>query len=182
MNGVQIIGLVILCIVAIGAIVTLWIFIVLLFTRVPYVKTPKKNIDLLLKKIPFTKNDRVYDLGCGDAEVLIEIDKRVGAQTRGFEISPFAYLRAWLAVKSSGAKTRVWFKNFRKADISDATHIFVFLIPSVMQKTADWLEHNVAKGTLIISYGFSFPNKTPEQTIETDKRAHFASKFFVYRF
>lgn len=164
------------------ALVMLWIFIILIYTRVPYVKTPKKNIDLLLKNIHFTKEDVIFDLGCGDADVLITIDKAIGATTYGYEISPFAFFRAWLTIKLQHAKTKVYFKDFRSANVEKATYIFVFLIPSIMEKTAAWIEAHAPKGVTVISYGFTFPGRTPSATIKTDPANTHASNFYFYTF
>jgi len=164
------------------ALVMLWIFIILIYTRVPYVKTPKKNIDLLLQQIHFTKEDVVFDLGCGDADVLIAIDKSTGAKTYGFEISPFAFCRAWFSLKQRHANTKVYFKDFHSANLQKATYIFVFLITGIMNKTAAWIESRAPKGVTVISYGFTFPDKKPITMIKTDPTNTHASNFYIYKF
>lgn len=167
-----------LIIVVTAVIGTLWLLVVLFFTRVPFVKTPKENIKLIIDVGNIQKNDVVYDLGCGDAHVLIEIERSTGATTRGFELSPLAYVAALRNIRKANAKTKVEFKNFTKADISNATVIFLFLIPSVMSKTGALLKERTKPGTRVVSYGFAIPEWKPERVLVS---AVNQSNIFLYR-
>lgn len=107
-------------------VIVIWTLSVFIFTKVPYVKTPIKNISTLLDSLKITDRDIVYDLGCGNAEVLIEIERLTYAATLGFEISPFAFIMAKINIYRKKSSTRLLYRDFRNQDLSDATIVFFF--------------------------------------------------------
>lgn len=166
-------------IVILALILSVWILLVLFYTRVPFVKTPDKKIDILLKELSLTAQDTVYDLGCGDGHVLIAIEKASGAKTVGYDLSPVAYVKARFNVRNARTKTQIYFKDFKHADLFKADVIFVFLIVGVMKETWKFLQTHARPGTKIVSYGFSFPDVLPDKVVE-DAVAPTSSKFFFY--
>lgn len=170
---------IILGVVILGLATSIWILIVLFYTRVPFVKMPARHITTLLEAIHITSADTVYDLGCGDAHVLIKIAERTGARTVGFDISPIAYLKAKWNIQKAKTTTKVYFKDFRNVDISQANIIFVFLIVGIMERTWNFLLTHARPGTRVISYGFSFPGIIPDQTISTSSSAQ-GSQLYIY--
>src|SRR3712207_6666692 len=55
---------------------------------VPYVPTRQTVVDAMLKLAKVTKNDVVYDLGCGDGRIVITAAKQYGATGTGIDINP----------------------------------------------------------------------------------------------
>src|SRR5690554_7737102 len=55
---------------------------------VPYVPTPQKVVDGMLKLADVKKGDVVYDLGCGDGRIVITAAKEYGATGIGVDLSP----------------------------------------------------------------------------------------------
>ena len=49
---------------------------------VPYVPTPEDVVEAMLKLANVTKNDVVYDLGCGDGRIVITAAQKYGARRR----------------------------------------------------------------------------------------------------
>lgn len=90
----------------------LWSIYTLLTTKVPWVKTPKKNIDIILDEINLPKNSIVYDLGCGDGRFLFRAEKQ-GHQVAGYELSLYPYLKCLARKKNSGSKAEIKKKIFR---------------------------------------------------------------------
>jgi len=163
-----------------GLFLVIWILLTLLYTRVPWVKTPEKNISLLLENFVITPSDRVYDLGCGDAAVLEYIERKTGASTKGFEISPLAFFLAKGRIVTRRLKTEVVYENFMKSDLTRATVVFCFLIGDVMQKVAEYLQTALRPGTKIVSYGYQFPDLQLDSVIKTRPGDSGASSFYVY--
>ncbi|MBU1165143.1 SAM-dependent methyltransferase [Patescibacteria group bacterium] len=144
----------------------LWSIITLFYTRVPWAPTPKDTIDRVINELGIKPGQKVYDLGCGDARVLIKADK-TSAETIGYELSLSTYLRAKLRIWLSGAKTKIYRKNFLKVDLSDADIIFCFLVTKVMPKVAVKLKENLKHGTIVVSYAFDFPDWKPYKILDT---------------
>src|SRR3989339_2276180 len=82
-------------VVLIGFFITLLIAfgtISILLFKVPFVPTPKETVDKIIQLLDLKKNQKFYDLGCGEGRFLIEATKQ-GARSVGFEISVWAYIR-----------------------------------------------------------------------------------------
>lgn len=111
---------------------------------VPYVPIKRKNIRQLLSWGGLSANDIFYDLGCGDARVMIAAIKDFGVKNVvGYEITPWSYLEARFAVWFYGLSecAKIIRKNFFQADLSGASFIYAYLFP----KPIDQLVHKLAK-------------------------------------
>src|SRR5689334_4209145 len=54
----------------------------------PYVATPDDVVDRMLTFAKVTKEDVVYDLGCGDGRIPIAAARKFGAKGVGFDLEP----------------------------------------------------------------------------------------------
>lgn len=178
---IYIILVLILIISILFCILAIYILFILLFTRVPFVRTPKKVIEKILEEVKITPNHTVYDLGCGDAKFLIAIERATGAKTIGFEISPWAYILAKFNIWFKKSKTQVFYKNFYKENLSDADVIFCFLIDSVMPKVKNQLEHQLKKGAIVIDFAFAIKEWVPTKVIDSQPSKKRSSKIYIYQ-
>jgi SAM-dependent methyltransferase len=179
--GILLTFLTILLISFIACLVAILIFIILILTKVPFVKTPKKVLEKILSELSIKPTDIVYDLGCGDAQFLIAVEKRFGCQTIGYEISPTAFLLAKLNISLNKAKTKVFYHNFYYQDLSKADFVFCFLIDSVMPKVQRLLEKQLKKGSQVISFAFPIKEWQPTKVIDSDPKNPKASKIYFYQ-
>ncbi len=163
------------------SILSLVILFVLLYTKVPFVRSPKNLVPIIIKEANITAKDRVYDLGCGDAGTLIAIEKAAGATTVGFEITPLAYWRAKMNIKKQQAKTTVYYKNFYHENLSEATVVFCFLIDSVMKKVGEKLKADLKPGTMVLSYAFKIPQWQPIKTVQIKPQNPNSSIVYIYK-
>jgi len=53
-----------------------------------FVPTPQNVVDEMLKLAKVTKDDVVYDLGCGDGRIPVTAAKKYGSRAFGFDIDP----------------------------------------------------------------------------------------------
>ncbi len=176
-----VIALILLIVTIFFAILAIYIFIILLKTKVPFVRTPLAVIDTIINAVGITSRDTVYDLGCGNARVLIEIERKTGARVVGYELSPWAYFLARWNVRLHQSKALIGYADFYKADLSPATVVFAFLIVAVMPKVGAQLEKQLKPGTTVVCYGFSIPQWTPNKTIPTRQNDPKASKIYIYK-
>ncbi|MFH0829442.1 MAG: class I SAM-dependent methyltransferase [Candidatus Kerfeldbacteria bacterium] len=167
--------------------------------KVPYVSTPRWAIDWLRDNVmqysPLLAKERgggevsppslqgggrgaVYDLGCGDARVLIAIKQRYPTITAiGYERNWWPFILAKARIRGTGVK--VYRQNFYQADLRNADVVFCFLIHSVMPKVETLLRSQLAPGATVYSYGFSFPTWKPSRRIENPTRPQ-GSKLNIY--
>lgn len=112
-------------------------FVSLIFGA-PYIPLSKK---LILKVLAFgglSSTDIFYDLGCGDGRLLMSgVYDFNTSKAVGYEIAPWPYLKTKFLIKYNHLKTiDIFRKNFLKANISQATFIYMYLFPKLVNKMA----------------------------------------------
>ncbi len=145
------------------------IYLLTFFFGPPFLPTPMPIVKDLIQIANISKKDVVIDLGSGDGRVLIAA-ARLGATTRGWEINPLLVLWTRLAAYCYRVDKRVTvlLQNYHKADLTDATVVFLYNLSPHMPKLEQKLLQDLPKGTKIISYKFTFPNLQPIATPKPD--------------
>ena len=154
-------------------------FVAMLWVKVPFVPTPKKNVSLAIDQLNLKPGEIFYDLGCGDARFLIEAEKR-GAKAIGFEISPWAYFRALLNIFLNRSQAKIIYQNFYYANLRDADGVFCFLLDVVMPKVEAKLISELKPGARIVCYGFKLPTLTPDKIISLNPKNRNSSSIYLY--
>src|SRR6187397_2763573 len=121
-----------------------------------FVPTPQEVVDAMLKLAKVTKNDVVYDLGSGDGRIPITAAKTYGARGVGIDIDPQRIKEATENLKNSGVGDRVKFLNqdLFTTDISEATVVTLYLLPSLNLKLMPKLNKELKPGTRVVSHAF----------------------------
>lgn len=133
----------------------------------PWWRTNTKTAKAICKLANIDSKDVVYDLGCGDGEVLIQSAKR-GARGVGIEIDPSRVFIAKIRIfiNNFGNKILIKRNNFFKEKYSDATVIIVYLIPKTLDKLLPRFRKQLKKGTRIVSYRYEM--KMPLKGIDKE--------------
>lgn len=143
--------------------------ITIIRTKVPFARTPDLNIEKILaelKKRNIPPGSLLYDLGCGDGEVIFRAEK-YGYKSIGYELSLYQYLRGLMKKKLNRSKVKIIRKDFMDEDIGKADIIFIFLVGKVMPLVGEKLKNNLKKGTIVISYGFAITNWKIDKILKT---------------
>lgn len=137
---------------------------------VPYVPTSEAVVEAMLALAKVTKNDLVYDLGCGDGRIVVTAAKKYGARGVGIDIDPQRIREANENARKSGVADRVRFiqNDLFKSDFSDATVVTLYLLPAVNLKLRPQLMKQLKPGTRIVSHAFDMGDWKPEKTVEVD--------------
>jgi len=122
----------------------------------PWWRTNKKTARAMCRLAKVGKEDVVYDLGSGDGTALIVAAKEFGAKAVGIEIDPLRALISTLMIRIIRVQGRVQIKrkNFFDVNISDATVVFVYLVPKALGRLLPKFKRELKKGTRIISYRY----------------------------
>ena len=117
----------------------------------------------MLKLAKVTKNDVVYDLGSGDGRIPITAAKTYGARAVGIDIDPMRIKEANENLKAAGVGDRVKFLNqdLFTANISEATVVTLYLLPTLNLKLLPKLNKELKPGTRVVSHAFDFGEKAP---------------------
>ncbi len=121
----------------------------------PWWKTYKNAGLAIIKLAGITKKDTVYELGSGDGEFLLLCSKKTGATCIGIEIDPLRHIIAIVRNKFSGDKVAFKKKTFYDEKLTDATVVYVYLIPRVLKKILPKLKKELKKGTRVVSYRYT---------------------------
>ena len=121
----------------------------------------------MLRLATVTKDDVVYDLGCGDGRIVITAAKRFGAHGVGIDIDPQRIKEATLNARQAGVLGQVNFKNedLFEAEIGEATTVTLYLWPWVNLKLKPKLLRELKPGTRIVSHSHDMGDWKPEKEI-----------------
>lgn len=137
---------------------------------VPYVPTPRAVVDRMLEMADVDENDVVYDLGSGDGRIVIRAADQYGARGVGIEIDPERIREARENAEEAGVSDRVEFRqgDLFKADLSEATVVTLYLLPSVNRELRPKLFEELAPGTPVVSHDFDMGDWEPEAQDEVN--------------
>lgn len=140
---------------------------------VPYVPTPQEVVERMLAMARVGKNDVLYDLGCGDGRIVVTAAKARGARGTGIDLNPVRIAEAKENAKAAGVADRVNFKvgDLFQADVSPATVVTLYLLPSVNVKLRPRLWQQLKVGTRVVSHAFDMgPEWPPEKKEDVEGR------------
>ena len=108
----------------------------------------------MCKLAKISNKDVIYDLGSGDGTALLTAAKEHGAKGVGVEIDP---LRVWISklmilFNKQSKKLKIIRKNFFAVDVSDATVIFMYLIPKTLARLKPKLLKECKPGTRVVTF------------------------------
>lgn len=142
-------------------------FIAHLWVPVVYIPTPHSVVKEMVALADLKSGDHVYDLGAGDARLLIAAKKREqGIIAIGCELIPTVWLLGRLNVLCSRQNVHLRFQNILRCDLRDADCVFLYLIPSVMGKLKEKFDRELKPGTRVVSYVFQIPGKKPDKEVK----------------
>ncbi len=156
-------------------------FLIHLWWGVPYVPTPMPIVRAMVQAAKLQPGETVYDLGAGDARLLIEAKRsQSGIRAVGFEVVPTIWLLGILRIVLSRVRVNFRCRSLFAQNLSDADVIFLYLSPSMMKRLEQKFDAELAPGTRVISNGFFFKGREPRETIHTPVFLWGKQRVFVY--
>ncbi len=122
----------------------------------PNWKTNRKVAKAAFRLAKVSKKDTVYELGSGSAMALIIAASEFGAKGVGIEIEPFRFLLSKITIWRSGLNKKITLKrgNFYKEDLSEATVLYLYLVPQTLSRLIPKFKKELKKGTRLVSYKY----------------------------
>jgi 16S rRNA G966 N2-methylase RsmD len=129
-----------------------------------YVPTPQEVVDAMLAMANVSSTDVVYDLGSGDGRIPITAAQKYGARAVGIDINPQRIKEANenLAKANVGGKVKFLNQDLFETDISEATVVTLYLLPSLNLKLMPTLKQ-LKPGTRIVSHSFDMGTEWPPE-------------------
>ncbi len=137
---------------------------------VPYVPTPQPVVDRMLEMAAVTKDDVVYDLGCGDGRMVVTAAKKYGAKGVGVDIDPQRIKESNENAKSAGVTDKVKFsiKDLFTMDFAEADVLTMYLLPDVNLRLRPKILSDMKPGSCIVSHSFDMDDWKHDETDEVD--------------
>lgn len=125
----------------------------------PWWQMPDEVIAKMCTMLHVSSKDVVYDLGCGTGKALIYASKKFHVKGVGIEIDPIRFYLAKWNIKRFGQENRIMLlkKNFFDVTISQATIIFVYLVPTALKRLTPKFLKELKPGTKFLSYVYAIP-------------------------
>ena len=119
----------------------------------PWWRTSGKTAKRALSLLKLSNKDILYELGSGEGSVLITAAKEYGIRGVGIEIDPIRFYISKFLVWRNGLGKEIELKrgNFFDFDISEASVVFIYLVPKALNKLIPKFKKELKKGTKIIS-------------------------------
>jgi phospholipid N-methyltransferase len=154
----------------------------------PFMTSSMKVLKDINEHFEIKDGSVVYDLGSGDGRILFYLSHfNKKAKYIGVENSLFPFILSkigsYLNNKKEGVEVKIIKNNFFDQDLSNATHIFVYLYPHVMDEMLPKLEKELKPGTRLVSLSFSFKDKKPISEVDLNRSKYkLGRKLFIYQF
>lgn len=125
----------------------------------PFVPTPLPVVEKMLELAEMSKDDVVYDIGCGDGRIVIMAAEKYGARGVGIDIDPERIRESKKNAERAGVEKLVIFilENAIKVDLSPATVVTLYLLPESNELLRPKLEKELNPGTRVVSHNYSIP-------------------------
>jgi SAM-dependent methyltransferase len=135
--------------------------------EVVWVPSSPEVIRAMLDVARVGPGDVVYDLGCGEGEIVIAAATRHGARGVGVDIDPERIANARINAARAGVTDRVTFieQDLFATDVSAATVVMLYLGPDLNRRLRPKLQRELRPGTRVVSHDFSMGDWTPERTV-----------------
>jgi SAM-dependent methyltransferase len=149
----------------------------------PFVPTPGAVADGMLELAEVTDKDVVYDLGCGNGEILVAAAKRRGARCVGIEIDPTRITKARAAMRDAGVEPRVMLiqGDVRDVDLSPATVVTMYLTIPGNAKLRQQLCSQLRAGTRVVSRDWDMPGWRAERVMDMEATPGMPTVLFLWR-
>jgi len=133
---------------------------------VVYVSTPHDVVAKMLEMAGVTKEDVVYDLGCGDGRIVVTAAKRHGCKAVGYDIEKERVEEALRNVKKARVEKLVSIqqKDIFSLDLRPASVITLYLLPDLNVKLIPQLDR-LKPGSRIVSHEFDMKGVKPDKVV-----------------
>ena len=131
-----------------------------------FVATDLTIVNAMLTLAGVTRDDVVYDLGCGDGRIVIAAAKEFGARGVGVDLDPRRIREAQANAVRAGVADRVTFRveDVFDTDIQSATVVTLFLSPELNARLRPKLTSQLKAGSRIVSHRYGIGDWVPEKT------------------
>ena len=136
----------------------------------------------MLELAEVTKDDIVYDLGCGDGRIVVTAAKQFGCKAIGYDIDPQRIKESRENVEKNGVGdlVRIEQQDIFTLDLSKANVVTLYLLPDLNVKLIPQLQ-KLKPGCRIVSHDFSMRGVKPERVVDVTTESEGQHTVFLWR-
>lgn len=136
----------------------------------PYVPTPKVVVDQMLSMANIGPRDFLIDLGSGDGIIVLTAARQFSARGFGVDIDPVLVRQSNADAKRFGVEDKASFQvqDVFKTDLSKASVITLYLLPSMMANLRSKIFLEARPGTRVVSHDYQFDEWRPDDHVVLD--------------
>src|SRR5215208_1212045 len=142
---------------------------------IPYVPSTIPVVTKMLELASVTKDDLVYDMGCGDGRILIMAAKKYGARGVGVDLDPMRIAEAKKNAEQEGVSHLLEFRaeDGTKTDISKATVVTLYMFKWFNNAIRPKLQ-KLQPGSRVVAHDFDIDEWKPTSTVylDSEKNGH----------
>jgi precorrin-6B methylase 2 len=133
--------------------------------RPPFITTPNDVVARMLELAGTSPADLVADLGSGDGRIVIEAARRFGARGLGIELDPALVEKSRENARRAGVaeRVRIVHGDVLLADLSEASVVTVYLLPSLIGRLQPRFLNELKPGTRVVSHAFYMTSWKPDR-------------------
>lgn len=149
---------------------------------VVFVPTPQDVVDKMLEMAKVTKEDLIYDLGCGDGRIVVTAAKKYGCKAIGYDIDPKRVRESLENVEKNevGDLVTIEQKDVFTLDLSKANVVTLYLLPGLNVKLIPQLE-KLKDGSRIVSHDFAMEGVKPDNVVTlTSKEDEYEHTIYLW--
>ncbi len=138
-------------------------------SEVAPIPTPPDVVDKMLEMAGVTKDDVVWDLGCGDGRIVIAAAKKYGCKAAGFEIEPDLVAKSRENARAAGVEELVTIeeRDIFTLDLSEATVVTLYLLPQMNEKLVPQIE-KMKPGSRVVAHDFGIKGYKPADVVRME--------------
>ena len=133
-----------------------------------YIPCTQEIVEAILKLAKVNSKDILYDLGCGDGRILITAAKQYGTRGVGIDIDHLRIEDARNKALQNSVSKQLEFhqQDLFTSNFSNATVIFIYLLPHLNLRLRSQLWRQLKPGTRIVSRDFDMGDWQPLQQLK----------------
>jgi protein-L-isoaspartate O-methyltransferase len=133
--------------------------------RAPFITTPPEVVTRMLRLADTFPRDNVIDLGSGDGRIVIAAAREYQASGLGIELEPALVEKARENARAAGVAHLARFEvgDALKADVSRATVVTIYLLPSLLDQLQPRLLAQLQPGARVVTHAFAFKGWPPDR-------------------
>jgi SAM-dependent methyltransferase len=127
-------------------------------------------VDAMIELADLSKDSNLFDLGCGDGRICVRASSRYGCRSAGCEIEErlIEEFRLLVADNSLSDLVEIIHDDLTRIDMSQATHICVYLLPESIDHIKPKLIEALQRGVVLIfnTWGLKDANILPSKVLK----------------